>query len=71
MEECFATCTWMNDNYEWNIIMDDKNKMDEKQKWKNKIKWMKSLNGWTQLVHNQELCVIVNSTSLQLSGLCQ
>jgi hypothetical protein len=28
VEEYFATCTWMNDNYGWNIIMDVK------------IKWM-------------------------------
>jgi hypothetical protein len=39
--------------------MEEQNKMDEKLKW------------ITQLVHNQELCAIVNSTSLQLRGLCQ
>jgi hypothetical protein len=38
----------------WNIIM------DENKKRNNKTKWMKNWNGWTQLVHNQELCANVN-----------
>jgi hypothetical protein len=77
VEEYYPTCTWMNDNYGWNIIMDEKIKgmtfwfMDEKLKWMSKIKWMKNWNGWTQHVDNQKLCANVNSTSSQPRGLYQ
>jgi hypothetical protein len=61
MEEYFAMCPMI------------KIKMD------GKLKWMKGLNGWkkrwtkgwTKHVHNQKLCVNLNTNSSQPRGMCQ
>jgi hypothetical protein len=59
MEEYFSMCPMMKNKNGWKTKMDE---MDEKNRW---------TKGWTKHVHNQKLCVNLNTTSSQLRGMCQ
>jgi hypothetical protein len=43
VEKYSTTCTWMNNNYGWNIIVDEKRWMKHNHGWK---RWINNINGW-------------------------